>query len=120
MIKLRSAALSVAGVFLSAAVIAAVLALALWDFKSHNTQKNLLYGVGVLLSFILNFIISGSLVQGIRFNMPQLMLPYIVCASFHLLISMISIIFFALSAFDSHSSNGFTQLQSFYILIFFI
>lgn len=44
MIKLRSAALGVAGVFLSAAVIAAVLALALWDFKSHNTQKNVLYG----------------------------------------------------------------------------
>ncbi|KHN82919.1 hypothetical protein Tcan_14236 [Toxocara canis] len=87
MIKLRSAALGVAGLFISAAVIAAVVALALWDFKANDTRKNILYGLGVLLSFILNFLIAGSLVQGIRFNIPHLMLPYIICASFHLLIS---------------------------------
>ncbi|VDK67516.1 unnamed protein product [Anisakis simplex] len=61
MTSLRSGTLTVAGLFLSAAIIAAVLALALWDFKAHQTQTNLFYG-GYSFTF-LSFPLSSSLSQ---------------------------------------------------------
>lgn len=40
---------------------------------------------GVIVMFLINIIISYALVYGVRYNIANLMLPYIFCASFHLI-----------------------------------
>uniref|UniRef100_A0A0N5ARA8 MARVEL domain-containing protein n=1 Tax=Syphacia muris TaxID=451379 RepID=A0A0N5ARA8_9BILA len=119
-LNLRASSIAVAVSYTVAAFIVTLIVCGLWEYSQHSLLHNLLCVGGLLIALLINVSVSYSLVYGVRHNMPNLMLPYIFCASFHLIFSMMAILYFLLSALDDLWTEEFNQLQSIGFLIFFV
>ncbi|KAJ1348207.1 hypothetical protein KIN20_003458 [Parelaphostrongylus tenuis] len=84
----------ICGIFLSLTIVATVLACALWDFQRQTLVSNVIYMGGLLLAFILNSTIACCLLLGIAQQNFRMFFPYIVCSTFHSIISLCGIGFY--------------------------